>query len=396
MKSFGRLVENIGLLVEFYFTPSARFCNFADMQVFKNRSRATESTVYLILWVIAIGLYLLDIIRNRASMSAPLVDISVILAVVRTMLPFLILFLINNNLLIPKLMLRNRLAAYLAALVAVVAVMALYQYFDFMHAAAQRHHGVHPAPHPFFRPLLPLPLLLDFTYAILVVGCNLAVALMFQRFDDKLERESLMKASAESQLAYLKTQINPHFYMNMLNNIHGMIEIDPEKAQMMVIDMSQLMRYMLYESSRPRIPLSQEITFLRNYMNLMRQRFPADKVRVTDSFPADSDMHGVELPPLLFLVFVENAFKHGVSYREESFVAVSVEVSADAVRFSCMNSNHAGAADSGESTGIGLRNVRQRLELIYGNRATLDIQQSSAVYTVNLTIHAHVTENTDN
>lgn len=364
------------------------------MQVFKNRSRATESTVYLILWVIAVGLFLLDVMRNRSLLSAPLIDMSVIVAVARTILPFLILFLINNNLLIPRLMLRNRLAAYLVSVVAVVAVMAVYQYFDFMHAV--RSHGMRPAPHPSFRPLLPLPLLLDFTYAILVVGCNLAIALMFQRFDDKLERESLMKASAESQLAYLKTQINPHFYMNMLNNIHGMIEIDPEKAQMMVIDMSQLMRYMLYESSRPRIPLSQEITFLRNYMSLMRQRFPADRVRVTDSFPDDGAMCGVELPPLLFLVFVENAFKHGVSYREESFVAVSVEVSADSVRFSCMNSNHAGAADSGESTGIGLRNVRQRLDLIYGSRAALDIERSQAVYTVNLTIPAHVTENTDN
>ena len=104
--------------------------------------------------------------------------------------------------------------------------------------------------------MLPLPLLLDFMYAIVVVGVNLAVALMFQRYYDKLERESLMKANAESQLANLKAQINPHFYMNMLNNIHGMIEIDPERAQSMVIDMSQLMRHMLYESSQHHLVVS--------------------------------------------------------------------------------------------------------------------------------------------
>lgn len=361
----------------------------------KNRSRTTESTVYVILWVIAVGLYLLDVIRNRSQLSVPLVEPEVLAGLARTVLPFLILFLINNNLLIPRLMLRNRLAAYLAAVVGVLTVMALYEYVDFTHMMAKAPRGMHPAPHPFFRPLVPLPLLLDFTYAILVVGCNLAIALMFQRFDDKLEKESLMKANAENQLAYLKTQINPHFYMNMLNNIHGMIEIDPEKAQMMVIDMSQLMRYMLYESSRPWIPLSQEVKFLRNYMNLMRQRFPADKVGVTAELPSEEEMRGVALPPLLFLVFIENAFKHGVSYREDSFVVVRVEVSDGTVRFSCMNSNHSGSGADSASTGIGLRNARRRLELIYGDSASLDIESSLSTYTVNLTIPAHAVENSD-
>ena len=250
----------------------------------KSRSRATESIVYIVLWFIAIGLYLLDVIRNRAQMSAPLVDMSVLSALTHTMLPFLILFLVNNNVLIPKLILRNRILPYLFGTVCVISAMWVYQYFDFMHVIESLPRGVRPGHHPHIRPLLPLPLVLDFTYALLVVGCNLAIALMFQRFDDRLEKESLMKANAESQLAYLKNQINPHFYMNMLNNIHGMIEIDPDKAQLMVIDMSQLMRYMLYESSRRMIPLSEEIMFLRNYMSLMRQRFPENKVSVTSEF----------------------------------------------------------------------------------------------------------------
>lgn len=89
-------------------------------------------------------------------------------------------------------------------------------------------------------PLLPMPVMLDSTYGLLVVGANLAITLMFQRYYDRLEQESLKKANAENQLAYLKAQINPHFYLNMLNNIHGMIDIDPEKAQKMLIDMSRL------------------------------------------------------------------------------------------------------------------------------------------------------------
>lgn len=362
----------------------------------KSRSRSTENIVYTVLWFISIGLYMLDVIRNRSQMSAPLVDVPALVALARTMLPFFLLFLLNNNVLIPRFLFRNKLLPYLFGVVLAVSAMWVYQYIDFMHVIETMPRGARPVPHPHMRPLLPLPLFLDFTYSLLVVGCNLAIALMFQRFDDRLEKESLMKANAESQLAYLKNQINPHFYMNMLNNIHGMIEIDPERAQLMVIDMSQLMRYMLYESSRQEIPLSDEIRFLRNYMGLMRQRFPENKVSVTSEFPSDSDILGVSLPPLLFLVFIENAFKHGVSYQEASFVAVRIEISDGSVIFNCMNSNHAGISENRDVKGIGLRNIRQRLSLIYGDNATLYQNETESTYTVTLTIPANALENNHN
>lgn len=350
------------------------------------RSRLTETIVYLVLWLIAIGLYLLDSMRNRAQFSLPLVDMEIVRAMVHTFMPFLILFLINNNLLIPRLLLRNRILPYFLSTAGVVILLWIYQYLDFVHVIEMLPEDAHPRPHPHLRPLLPLPLFLDFTYALLVVGCNLAIALMFQRFDDKLEKESLLKATAENQLAYLKAQINPHFYMNMLNNIHGMIELNPAKAQSMVIDMSHLMRYMLYESSRPVITLSEEIEFLRNYLSLMRVRFPERLVSVSSVFPDPVSAAGISLPPLLFLVFIENAFKHGVSYQEASFITVSMEVKETSIHFSCMNSNHAGTNEKLEHTGIGLQNIRRRLALIYGDKATLELNQTGTTYTVNLTI----------
>lgn len=362
----------------------------------KLRSRNTETTVYIVLWMIAIGLYLLDIMRSRAQMSETLLDVTVLSVMTRTMLPFLLLFLINNNILIPRLLLRNKLLLYFLSTACVVIALWIYQYFDFMYTLESMPKGMRPVPHPHFKPLLPLPLFLDFTYALLVVGCNLAVALMFQRYYDKLERESLMKANAENQLAYLKEQINPHFYMNMLNNIHGMIEIDPEKAQAMVIDMSHLMRYMLYESSKPMISLSEEIAFLRNYLNLMRQRFPEKLVSITSRFPSEQEIAGISLPPLLFLVFIENAFKHGISYREPSFVAVDMMVSDGTLQFNCMNSNHSKQSESIEQIGIGLNNIRRRLALIYGKEVTLSLSEHDSTYTVNLTIPTHATENIDN
>ncbi len=360
----------------------------------KSRNRKTETMVYAGLWALAIGIYMLDIMRNRAQMSQPLIDHTVVRAILSTMLPFFGLFLINNVILIPRLLLRNRLLPYFILTAALVIVLWTYQYFYFIHKISILPADARPIPPPHMRSLLPMPLVLDFTYALLVVGCNLAIALMFQRFDDKLDRESLMKANAETQLTYLKAQINPHFYMNMLNNIHGMIEINPEQAQSMVIDMSQLMRYTLYDSSRPIIPLSDEIVFLQNYLRLMRQRFPEDSLSIRSQFPPEAEMRGISIPTLLFLVFIENAFKHGVSYRESSFVSVSIEIVGTTVRFSCMNSAHSCGNESDK--GIGLKNIRERLKLLYGSGANLSIVHTESVYTVHLTIPAHETQNSHN
>lgn len=361
----------------------------------KARNRRRETIAYVTIWLIAVALYLLNIMQARVSLNLSPLTPAVLGNMALTMMPFLLLFLVNNNLLIPRLLLRNRWGPYLMAAAGVIVLLWVWQYFQFMHEEATRPRGGAPFPHPHMRPLIPMPLFIDLTYSLLVVGCNLAVALTFQRIDDRLERESLMKANAENQLAYLRAQINPHFYMNMLNNIHGMIEIDPEKAQAMVIDMSQLMRYSLYDSSRPLISLADEVAFLQNYLRLMRQRYPENKVTITSSFPAPELTKGISIPPLLTLVFVENAFKHGISYLADSFVSVAIELTGKNLRFSCLNSNHPGKDKDREPSGIGLRNVSQRLQLLYGDRASLSLDDTTSTYSVTLTIPIHAAENTD-
>lgn len=348
----------------------------------KFRSRKTENMVYAGLWLLAIGFFLLDAARGRAEMSKPLLDVPMLMRLLRSVLPFVVLFAINNYILIPRLLLRNRLWQYFATVGVLVLALWTYQYFSFMSFERLPPRPDMPRPHH-HHSLLPLPMLLDFTYALVVVGANIAVALLFQRIDYTLERESLTKANAETELAYLKAQINPHFYMNMLNNIHGMIEIDPEKAQAMVIDMSQLMRYMLYDSSRNRIPLANEIDFIKNYLRIMRRRFPADRVSIEGSFPREDEMAGITVPPLLTLVFLENAFKHGISFRHPSFVKVSMTIDGARLTFRCTNSRQSDHEDT-KGTGIGLRNIRQRLALIYGPKVSLDITETETEYDVKL------------
>ena len=357
------------------------------------RNRHYETLTYFGLWLLVIALYMLVIIRNRSMANlTPVVDRDVFIRMTLTLLPFVILFIIHNWLLIPRLLFRNRLRTYFFYTLLALVLTWSYQYIHFLYEVSIR-----PVRHPFppMPPhILPLPLFLDFIFTLLTIGVNLVIALLFQRFEDRLERESLMKANAENQLSYLKAQINPHFYMNMLNNIHGMIEIDPEKAQDMVIDMSRLMRYMLYESSRQRISLSAEIEFLNNYMRLMRQRYPSDRVTIMSDFPDEHQTAGILVPPLIFLVFIENAFKHGITYREESYISVNIHISGGMVEFHCLNSRHPATAT--ESPGIGLQNIRQRLNLIYGENHTLDIVVSDTTYNVNLIIPINETANNSN
>lgn len=360
------------------------------------KNQRFETLIYGGLWLIAVTLFLLDIMRERSFTEMPLLDTAAVGRLILTLLPFMALFALNNYLLIPRLLKPGHVTKYfllVGCLIAGVWLWQKYQFFSFVeNGAFPRHrHAPHGGPHP----LLPLPLFLDVIYDFLIVGVNLAISLLFQHFADRLQHESLMKENAENRLTYLKAQINPHFYMNMLNNIHGMIEIDPAKAQDMVIEMSGLMRYTLYESSRPLIELSSEIGFISDYLALMRVRYPEDTVTIDATFPQNDDIAGARVPPLIFLVFLENAFKHGISYLGKSFVTVSITVKGGNISFCCLNSDHQ-PEKAAVHHGIGLGNAKRRLDIIYGDRYSLKIKQTNSSYKVNLCIPAYETTDVDN
>ena len=363
----------------------------------ETKNRRLETWVYVTIWFVILALWTLDVVRSRASVGLPADYGEIATHLFRRFLPLGLLFLLNNFLLIPRLLLSGHTRCYFIITTLALALFWVFQYFEFMSHVTLGHHLYQPSDkivRP--RPLMPLPLFLDFTYGLLVVGGNLAVALFFKHLDYTLERERLLKANAESSLASLKAQINPHFYMNMLNNIHGLIELDPERAQEMVIEMSRLMRYMIYDSSRLMMPLQSEIKFIENYLNIMRLRYPVDKVAITSSFPRGTSVEGVDVPPLLFLVFIENAFKHGISYRHKSYVAVSLEVSDGNIQFSCLNSRFEDKSLDRPCPGIGLENARRRLSLIYGNKACLTTEATSTSYIVNLSLPVYETSDTHN
>jgi LytS/YehU family sensor histidine kinase len=216
---------------------------------------------------------------------------------------------------------------------------------------------------------------------ILMLGMNIGIKLYFKSRHDAKQLIALEKENLEQQLEYLKYQINPHFFMNTLNNIHALVDIDPEKAKNTIVELSKMMRFILYEGNKKGVPLTREFDFIRNYITLMQLRY-TDKVEVKVELP--TEVPDYELPPLMLITFIENAFKHGISYQHDSFVHVKVGLEGAKLRFLCHNSK----ADkpNQEKGGVGLTNVKQRLNLIYGNNFTLNIQDNPETYKVELVI----------
>ena len=241
--------------------------------------------------------------------------------------------------------------------------------------------GRFPKPTPFPYPPFVLRYLIHFIIAFLMVGFNIAIKLFFKSFRDEEMLKELEHQRLQSELEYLKYQINPHFFMNTLNNIHALVDIDTGKAKSTIVELSKLMRYVLYEASNRTILLSREIQFLDNYIALMKLRYTG-RVRIECCMP--DEVPEVQIPPLLFISFVENAFKHGVSYQEESFIRVFMSVEDGRLAFRCSNSNHGRSVE--QHHGIGLENIRKRLRLLFGQDYTLSINERDDSFNVLLII----------
>lgn len=245
------------------------------------------------------------------------------------------------------------------------------------------HIGRDGRPHP-DKPLMRGPFLPMFMMTLLMMGASLGVAIAFRYRRDQLASKEKQAARLQSELDYLKYQINPHFFMNTLNNIHALVDIDGELAKEAIIELSRLMRYLLYESNQPTVPISKELSFVQQYLELMRLRCD-DTVTISYERPSDSNLAlQTCIPPMLLISFIENAFKHGISHKEHSFIQVSISCEDERFHFHCHNSNFSNESTLQQQGGVGLDNVRKRLELIYPGRYTLEIVPAETDFTVDL------------
>ena len=171
--------------------------------------------------------------------------------------------------------------------------------------------------------------------------------------------------NTEAELAWLKNQINPHFLFNTLNNISSLTQIDADAAQDAIAQLSDLLRYAMYETNKNTVPLGGEVEFMRNYIELMKLRCN-EQTSVNYQLSIDSEQ--VEVAPLLFISLIENAFKHGVSSGRPSAISIKLEQHQGQLTFICDNTNYPKNDKDRSGSGIGIENTRRRLELIYADR----------------------------
>lgn len=197
--------------------------------------------------------------------------------------------------------------------------------------------------------------------------------------DAMMQAQEERRKSAEAELTWLKHQLNPHFLFNTLNNISSLTQIDPDKAQESIGQLSDLLRYALYDSEADRVSLSAEMEFMSNYVDLMALRCN-ELTTVTKDFQVPQEH--VEVAPLLFISLVENAFKHGVNARYPSFVNAGMSYADGVITFRCANSLFERQGSDHIGSGIGLENMKRRLELLYPGKYAYEQKADNDTYTV--------------
>lgn len=225
----------------------------------------------------------------------------------------------------------------------------------------------------------------DMVMVVLTIALSVAIRLSDRWIRMERRRQEEKATRREEELNHLKSQLNPHFLFNMLNSIYALIAISPDKAQKAVHELSHLLRYMLYDNHST-VTLRQELDFIANYVRLMRLRIPeSTPVILNLEAGDDADM---PIAPLIFVNIVENMFKHGITSRPDCGMEISV-TSHDGV-VTCLTSNYTAPPTPGRervSQGIGMSNLRRRLDLLYGPDATLESEESDGIFRVRLTIN---------
>ena len=320
--------------------------------------------LYTLVWV---AIFLIPFM-NAQLMSEGFVDLNKAIISWGKITPYFIIFIVNTTLLAPRLLLRNRYWLYsilvLAMLFLIFGTIEICNFQYWQEDVTLRDKASFTDLEWYWNILL----------GIFMAGANSMIKLYYRSLETERRMTILEKQNIETEMQYLKYQINPHFLMNTLNNIHAMIDFDSELAKHSVMELSKMLRHVLYDSSGSHTTLDKEVEFLHNYIELMRIRY-IDDVQISIETPDLNTCRKVNMPPLLLIVLVENAFKHGISYNKESHIDINIAVENNTLTCVVANSRH--SARTTEHSGIGINNITKRLDLLFGKNYTLTTERSN-------------------
>lgn len=287
------------------------------------------------------------------------------------------LFYINFLALIPRFLDKKRYKGYAVAVVIAMVVIGLAKYglaYAFKPDVLIRGKGGHETGFiPYFINGLFTSLIFVFLSTVLRFSTDW---FLNERIQRDLENQRLT-----AELSFLKSQINPHFLFNSLNSIYSLAYQKSDTTPEAILKLSEIMRYMLYDCNDNKVDLAKELQYLQNYIDLQKIRF-GNKAFIT--FEVNGEVTNQQIVPLLLISFIENAFKHGVANDPQSPIVMKINLSDGHLYFFIQNKKHTHNRDA--SGGIGLVNVRRRLDLLYPNKYTLEIRDEDDTYTCQLSL----------
>lgn len=350
------------------------------MRLSEEKKSITTVVAHVLVWAILLAIPLL----------ATSNDVMPAHHMVKTWVPMFLMsvvFYINYLWLIDHFLFSNKLAKFLFfnLLLALACFLLSEWIFDLFRPQIV---AFSPYSPPYLVPKPPMPgsggfKIRTFLFFILTAGTSVAIRVTQKWLEVETERKNMENENLRSELSHLRYQIQPHFFFNSLNNIYSLVDSSPSKAKESIHGLSKLMRHVLYEASSDKIALSQEIAFLRNFVKMMEIRLTS-LVTLNVSFP--TTYVESELAPLLIVPLVENAFKHGVSASQPTMIFIRMEVEDGKLYFWAENTYLPKRGEDTSESGIGIQNLKKRLDLLYPNKYEFKTEIKDDMYHAKLMI----------
>ncbi|HVA98267.1 MAG TPA: sensor histidine kinase [Bacteroidia bacterium] len=341
--------------------------------MFKRPSRALTVSIHIIVWLLFVSFpFMFDTeLLSHGNFIQKMILNTLVLAA---------FFYTNTFLLIPKILAQKKVFLYLLiTILCILLVVILQVRIDyFFHGENSKHHHSPYVLHFIF-------VSKAFLLAVLMLTISGGLKITSEWFKSDQKRREMENEKLSSELLFLKSQVNPHFLFNTLNNVYSLAYKKSEDAPVAILKLADLMRYMLYDSNDEKVPLEKEISYIQNYIDLQKMRI-SNAIKI--NFITEGDMQNRMIEPMLLIPFVENAFKHGVSYLENSSIDILLKAIENELVFSVDNTiPSVKNTDKDKNSGIGLQNVTRRLKLLYPNKQELLINESATNYSIKLSIN---------
>jgi two-component system, LytTR family, sensor kinase len=340
----------------------------------KKNYRLTEPIVHILIWL---SIYMIMILLVKTIGPFKKIDGTIMMPVTFGTIINIILFYTTSLILIPSLSERK---STLEFLVLISALLVFLTFAETIIDSALFRSYYSDKPESFMAQLL-----LNLIFNIIILSLALGYGFTKNWIKNEKLKQGLMEEKLSAELNFMKSQLNPHFLFNVLNMAYSSASrYGDEKTADIIEKLSGLMRYMLYESNVKYIELEKEIDYLRNYINLQRMRFSED-MKVKVNFQLKGDYSRSRIAPLILIQFIENAFKFGVKFEQESEILVSLNIMNNNLEFIVRNPVFLNPSKTlNEASGIGIENVKKRLEILYAGKHNLITENSGDLFNVRL------------